>query len=205
MLQLAKVATEGWLLGQRTMGFPVDLFEKILGCNIVIKYVLKMIFNGFILYLRISLEHLKEKNYMIQEQETFEKVVMRDYGNITGIVVCKDGEKVYENYFNECTANSRIHIYSVTKSIISILIGITMDKMNICEGLCVFCNNGNADRWTSNFHLCLQKNELRCFCRKCSTLQIPCFGNGAVHSGAVRNGTGLVCLDNSQKEKTVPD
>lgn len=65
---------------------------------------------------------------MIQEQETFEKVIMRDYGNITGIVVCKDGETVYENYFNECTANSRIHIYSVTKSIISILIGITMDK-----------------------------------------------------------------------------
>lgn len=65
---------------------------------------------------------------MIQEQETFEKVIMRDYGNITGIVVFKDGETVYENYFNECTANSRIHIYSVTKSIISILIGITMDK-----------------------------------------------------------------------------
>lgn len=128
LLQLAKVATEGGLLGQRMMGFLVDLFEKILGCNIVIKYVLKMIFNGFILYLRISLEQIKEKNYMIQEQETFEKVIMRDYGNITGIVVFKDGETVYENYFNECTANSRIHIYSVTKSIISILIGITMDK-----------------------------------------------------------------------------
>ncbi len=60
--------------------------------------------------------------------ETFEKAVMRDYGNIAGIVVLKDGETLYENYFHECTANSRIHIYSVTKSIISILIGIAMDK-----------------------------------------------------------------------------
>lgn len=60
--------------------------------------------------------------------ETFEKTVMRDYGNIAGIVVIKDGETLYEKYFNECTADSRIHIYSVTKSIISILIGIAMDK-----------------------------------------------------------------------------
>lgn len=60
--------------------------------------------------------------------ETFEKTVMRDYGNIAGIVVVKDGETLYEKYFNECTADSRIHIYSVTKSIISILIGIAMDK-----------------------------------------------------------------------------
>lgn len=66
---------------------------------------------------------------MIQEKiETFEKVVMRDYGNIAGIVVLKNGETVYENYFNGCTVNSRIHVYSVTKSIISILIGIAMDK-----------------------------------------------------------------------------
>ncbi len=66
---------------------------------------------------------------MIQEQiEAFEKVVMRDYGNIAGIVVLKNGETVYENYFQECTANSRIHLFSVTKSIVSILVGIAMDK-----------------------------------------------------------------------------
>ena len=66
---------------------------------------------------------------MIQGKvETLEKVVMHDYGNIAGIVVLKDGRKLYENYFNECNANSRIHIYSVTKSIISILTGIAMDR-----------------------------------------------------------------------------
>lgn len=37
---------------------------------------------------------------------------MRDYGNITGIVILKNGETLHENYFNECTANSRIHVYS---------------------------------------------------------------------------------------------
>lgn len=50
------------------------------------------------------------------------------YSNITGIVVLKDGKTRYENYFNECTATSRIHVYSVSKSIISTLIGIAMDK-----------------------------------------------------------------------------
>ena len=66
---------------------------------------------------------------MNQEKiETFEKAVMRDYGNIAGIVVLKNSRTLYENYFNECNANSRIHIYSVTKSIISILTGNAKDK-----------------------------------------------------------------------------
>lgn len=57
-----------------------------------------------------------------------EKKINNDYSNIAGIVVLKDGKTQYENYFNECNATSRIHVYSVTKSIISILIGIAMDK-----------------------------------------------------------------------------
>ncbi len=57
-----------------------------------------------------------------------EKKVINDYSNIAGMVVLKNGKTVYEKYFNECTATSRIHVYSVTKSIISILIGIAMDK-----------------------------------------------------------------------------
>lgn len=60
--------------------------------------------------------------------EKLEKVVKTDYDNITGIVMLKDGKVLYENYFNECTADSRIHIYSVTKSVISILIGIAIDQ-----------------------------------------------------------------------------
>ena len=47
---------------------------------------------------------------------------------IAGIVVSKDGKVNYEKYFNNCTPQSRIHVYSVTKSILSLLIGIAMDK-----------------------------------------------------------------------------
>ena len=57
-----------------------------------------------------------------------EKRIGKDYSNIAGMVVLKNGETLYENYFNECTDISRIHIYSVTKSIVSILIGIAIDK-----------------------------------------------------------------------------
>lgn len=57
-----------------------------------------------------------------------ERKINTDYTNIAGVVVLKEGRTVYENYFNNCTANSRIHVYSVTKSIISILIGIAIDK-----------------------------------------------------------------------------
>lgn len=57
-----------------------------------------------------------------------EHIINSSYDNIAGIVVRKNGEILYENYYNKCTADSRIHVYSVTKSIVSILIGIAMDK-----------------------------------------------------------------------------
>lgn len=66
---------------------------------------------------------------MNQEKVTeLEKIISNNYSNIAGIIVIKNGKIRYEKYFNECTATSRIHVYSVTKSIISILIGIAMDK-----------------------------------------------------------------------------
>lgn len=66
---------------------------------------------------------------MNQEQILeLEKTINSDYNNIAGIVVLKDGETVYESYFNDCNAASTIHVYSVTKSIISILMGIAIDK-----------------------------------------------------------------------------
>lgn len=57
-----------------------------------------------------------------------EKIIQRDYSNIAGMVVRKEGKTLYENYFNDCTAASRIHVYSVTKSIVSILFGIAVDQ-----------------------------------------------------------------------------
>ena len=57
-----------------------------------------------------------------------EAAIAADYSNIAGMVVLKDGKAVYENYFGSCTSGSRIHVFSVTKSIVSILFGIALDK-----------------------------------------------------------------------------
>lgn len=57
-----------------------------------------------------------------------ESIISKEYSNIAGMVVMKNGKPVYEKYFNGYTENNRIHIYSVTKSIISILYGIALDK-----------------------------------------------------------------------------
>ena len=57
-----------------------------------------------------------------------ENKINNDYKNIAGITILKDGKLEYENYFNGCNSSSTIHIYSVTKSIVSVLIGIAIDK-----------------------------------------------------------------------------
>lgn len=60
-----------------------------------------------------------------------EETISRDYGNIAGIIVQKNGAKLYEGYFNGYNASTAFHVFSVTKSIISILIGIAIDKGQI--------------------------------------------------------------------------
>lgn len=51
-----------------------------------------------------------------------------EYENIAGVCILKNGEKVYEEYFNGFSPEDTVHIMSVTKSIISALIGIAIDK-----------------------------------------------------------------------------
>lgn len=63
-----------------------------------------------------------------EEIAEMERAIAADYANIAGMVVLKNGERVYENYFGGCTADSRIHVFSVTKSVVSILLGIALDK-----------------------------------------------------------------------------
>lgn len=66
---------------------------------------------------------------MDQDKVTaFEHLIKNEYCNTAGMIVLKEGKVQYENYFDGCTAQSRLHVYSVTKSIISILIGIAIDK-----------------------------------------------------------------------------
>lgn len=57
-----------------------------------------------------------------------EKIIEGDYKNIAGMQISYDGAVIYEKYWNGCSADKRIHIYSVTKSIVSALIGIAIDK-----------------------------------------------------------------------------
>ena len=59
--------------------------------------------------------------------DQLEQQIIRDYSNIAGIVLLKNGKTQYEGYFNDCTADNRIHVYSVSKSILSILMGIALD------------------------------------------------------------------------------
>lgn len=57
-----------------------------------------------------------------------EKIISSSYDNTAGIVVLKNGKALYENYYSGYTATNKLHVFSVTKSIISILIGIAIDK-----------------------------------------------------------------------------
>lgn len=57
-----------------------------------------------------------------------DKIINSHYSNITGAVILKNCETVYESYFNEYTADHAVHVYSVTKSVFSALIGIAIDK-----------------------------------------------------------------------------
>lgn len=54
-------------------------------------------------------------------------IIEAEYGNIAGIIVEKGGKRVYEGGFNGCDADTDVHVYSVTKSVVSMLIGIAVD------------------------------------------------------------------------------
>ncbi|MBQ3600805.1 MAG: serine hydrolase [Lachnospiraceae bacterium] len=66
---------------------------------------------------------MKEKKF-----EKLENIISKEYSNIVGMVIIKDNKTIYEKYFNNCSADNRIHIFSITKSILSILFGIALDK-----------------------------------------------------------------------------
>lgn len=57
-----------------------------------------------------------------------ERMIHSSYNNIGGLVVQKHGEIVYEKYYNDCTESTALNVFSVTKSIVAILIGIAIDQ-----------------------------------------------------------------------------
>lgn len=56
-----------------------------------------------------------------------DKIILEEYTNTEGIVVLKKGYIVYENYFKNIEKDTRVNVASITKSIISALIGIVID------------------------------------------------------------------------------
>ncbi|GCF95173.1 6-aminohexanoate-dimer hydrolase [Enterococcus florum] len=61
-------------------------------------------------------------------QTELDQVIQEHYGNTAGLIIQQNGDMLYEAYFNNCDKESTIHLYSVTKSIVSLLIGIAIDK-----------------------------------------------------------------------------
>ncbi len=66
-----------------------------------------------------------------QQLAALEETVRNKHGNIAGLVVLQNGQTAYEQYFNGYTAADPVHVFSVTKSIISILFGIAVGKGHI--------------------------------------------------------------------------
>ncbi|TDW25127.1 CubicO group peptidase (beta-lactamase class C family) [Breznakia blatticola] len=65
---------------------------------------------------------------MNQKFKALEERIVSQYTNIKGVAIMHQDTSVYEHYFHEGSANDYYHIYSLTKSIVSILIGIAIDK-----------------------------------------------------------------------------
>lgn len=63
-----------------------------------------------------------------------ENAIVSNAQNIAGMIVRRNNRTIYENYFNGYTPDAAFHVFSVTKSILSILIGIAIDQGHI-EGL----------------------------------------------------------------------
>ncbi|MGL9728612.1 serine hydrolase domain-containing protein [Enterococcus sp. DIV0756] len=71
---------------------------------------------------------MNEEKFKIIQQR-----IEKDYENITGIIIQKNNQLIYEQYFNDCNAASKIHVYSISKSILSLLIGIAQEQDAIGE------------------------------------------------------------------------
>ncbi|MGY3777105.1 serine hydrolase domain-containing protein [Isobaculum melis] len=63
-----------------------------------------------------------------EELSKLEGVINTEYRNLTGIVIARKGQLAYEHYLNGVTAKAPQKVASVTKSVISALIGIAIDQ-----------------------------------------------------------------------------
>jgi len=93
----------------------------------------------------------------------FEDLIKNEYSNIAGIAIIKNESLIYEKYFDGYTKNDVLHIASVTKSIISVLIGIAVDKgyiKNIEQKVLEFFTNYTVKRGEKTIQNVTIKNLL---------------------------------------------
>ncbi|MGE7694235.1 serine hydrolase domain-containing protein [Lysinibacillus sp. NPDC094177] len=70
-----------------------------------------------------------ESIYMnIEKLSELEQTITSDYNNINGIVIIRNGHVAYEKYFNGKGPDDCHNVASVTKSVLSALIGIAIDR-----------------------------------------------------------------------------
>lgn len=68
-----------------------------------------------------------------QKLSAIHEIIKTDYPNLAGLVVLHHGQPVIEAYYNGFTAENQFHVFSVTKSIVSLLIGIALKRGEIAS------------------------------------------------------------------------
>ncbi|RVU53833.1 serine hydrolase domain-containing protein [Anaerosphaera multitolerans] len=63
--------------------------------------------------------------------KNLDKEITTNYENLNGIIILKEGHIAYENYYNSKGIDDRFNVASVTKSVLSALIGIALDRGSI--------------------------------------------------------------------------
>lgn len=61
-------------------------------------------------------------------EENLNSEILKNYYSLNGIIILKNGYILLENYYNNKNKTDRFNVASVTKSVLSALIGIAIDK-----------------------------------------------------------------------------
>lgn len=61
-------------------------------------------------------------------QNRLVELIESEHPNIAGITILQNDKTVCEAFFNGCDGTSKLHVYSVSKSILSLLVGIAFDQ-----------------------------------------------------------------------------
>ena len=87
------------------------------------------IFNPFILTYERS--KLTSKNEVFMTKEELHELIETEQQNICQIEVIRDDKTVYADTWNNYKSDDCVHVMSVTKSIMALLVGIAIDKGQI--------------------------------------------------------------------------